>query len=91
MMRLKIAKELKLEVFVHARNFGYGANQKPATEALKAGADIVVMLHPRLPNDPKLLPKVIASIKAGKADVVLGSRLLQGHVVAAGMPVEIFR
>jgi len=84
---LKIAKELKLEVFVHARNFGYGANQKTCyTEALKAGADIVVMLHPDYQYDPKLLPKVIAPIKAGKADLVLGSRLLQGHVVAQGMP-----
>ena len=46
---LKIAKELNLEVFVHARNFGYGGNQKTCyTEALKANADIIVMLHPDL-------------------------------------------
>ena len=33
---LQIAKELKLEVFVHARNFGYGGNQKTCyTEALR--------------------------------------------------------
>jgi glycosyltransferase involved in cell wall biosynthesis len=84
---LDIAKELKLEVFVHARNFGYGANQKTCyTEALKAGADIVVMLHPDYQYDPTLLPNVIAPIKRGEADVVLGSRLLQGHVVAQGMP-----
>ena len=63
---LKIAKELKLEVFVHARNFGYGANQKTCyTEALKAGADIVVMLHPDYQYDPALLPQVIAPIKRG--------------------------
>jgi len=84
---LEIAKELKLEVFVHARNFGYGANQKTCyTEALKAGADIVVMLHPDYQYDPTLLPNLVAPIKAGDADVVLGSRLLQGHVVAQGMP-----
>jgi glycosyltransferase involved in cell wall biosynthesis len=84
---LEVAKELNLEVFVHARNFGYGANQKTCyTEALKAGADIVVMLHPDYQYDPTLLPDVIAPIKEGKADVVLGSRLLQGHVVAQGMP-----
>ena len=47
---LKIAKDLKLEVFVHGRNYGYGGNQKTCyTEALKAGADIVVMLASRLP------------------------------------------
>src|SRR5215471_12366946 len=84
---LKIAKELKLEVFVHARNFGYGANQKTCyTEALKAGADIIVMLHPDYQYDPTLLPNLVAPIKVGEADVVLGSRLLQGHVVAQGMP-----
>jgi len=84
---LKIAKELKLEVFVHARNFGYGGNQKTCyTEALKAGADIVVMLHPDYQYDPTLLPHLIAPIKAGEADVVLGSRFLQGDVMRQGMP-----
>ena len=84
---LQIAKDLKLEVFVHARNFGYGGNQKTCyTEALKAGADIVVMLHPDYQYDPSLLPNVIAPIKAGEADVVLGSRLMGGNVVAQGMP-----
>jgi len=84
---LKIAKELKLEVFVHARNMGYGANQKTCyTEALKAGADIVVMLHPDYQYDPTLLPNLIAPIKSGKSDIVLGSRLLQGNTVAQGMP-----
>lgn len=84
---LKIAKELQLEVFVHTRNFGYGANQKTCyTEALKAGADIVVMLHPDYQYDPMLLPDVVAPIKSGQADIVLGSRLLGGNVVAQGMP-----
>ena len=84
---LKIAKELKLEVFVHARNFGYGGNQKTCyTEALKAGADIVVMLHPDYQYDPTLLPSLVAPIKTGQADVVLGSRFLQGDVMRQGMP-----
>ena len=84
---LKIAKELKLEVFVHARNFGYGGNQKNCyTEALKAGADIIVMLHPDYQYDPTLLPNLIAPIKAGETDVVLGSRFLQGDVMRQGMP-----
>src|ERR1700756_418817 len=72
---LKIAKELNLEVFVHGRNLGYGANQKTCyTEALKVEADIVVMLHPDFQYDPTLLPDVIAPIKDGRADVVLGLR-----------------
>jgi glycosyltransferase involved in cell wall biosynthesis len=84
---LQIARELNLEVFVHARNYGYGGNQKTCyTEALKAGADIVVMLHPDYQYDPALLPNVVAPLKAGEADVVLGSRLMQGNVVEQGMP-----
>ena len=84
---LKIAKELKLEVFVHARNFGYGGNQKTCyTEALKAGADIIVMLHPDYQYDPTLLPNLIAPIKTGETDVVLGSRFLRGDVMRQGMP-----
>jgi len=84
---LKIAKDLKLEVFVHARNYGYGGNQKTCyTEALKAGADIVVMLHPDYQYDPTLLPNIVGPIKSGEADVVLGSRLMGGDVMQQGMP-----
>lgn len=82
-----IARELGLELFVHNRNYGYGANQKTCyREALNAGADIVVMVHPDYQYDPTLLPEIIAPIQAGDADVVLGSRLLAGSVVDQGMP-----
>ncbi len=84
---LEIARELNLTAFVHTRNFGYGANQKTCyTEALKEGADIVVMLHPDYQYDPTLLPDVIAPIRAGEADIVLGSRFLAGKTVEQGMP-----
>ena len=74
---VQIARQLGLELFVHDRNYGYGANQKTCyREALKAGADIVVMVHPDYQYDPTLLPQIIAPIEEGKADVVLGSRLL---------------
>src|SRR6202171_6807963 len=43
---VKIARELGLELFVHNRNYGYGANQKTCyREALKAGAEIVVKVQ----------------------------------------------
>src|SRR5579863_7170262 len=83
----KLARELGLELFVHNRNYGYGANQKTCyREALRAGADIVVMVHPDYQYDPTLLPDVIEPIKRDEADVVLGSRLLGGNVVDQGMP-----
>src|ERR1700693_4882137 len=82
---VKIARELGLELFVHNRNYGYGANQKTCyREALNAGANIVVMVHPDYQYDPSLLPEIIAPIQEGRADVVLGSRLLQGSAIEQG-------
>jgi glycosyltransferase involved in cell wall biosynthesis len=84
---IRIARELKLEVFVHDRNYGYGANQKTCyREALRAGADIIVMVHPDYQYDPTLLPEIIKPIEEGRADVVFGSRLLGGDVMKQGMP-----
>lgn len=84
---IAIARQLHLEVFVHNRNYGYGANQKTCyTEALKAGADIVVMVHPDYQYDPRLLPQIIQPIVDGKADLVLGSRLKGGTALQQGMP-----
>jgi glycosyltransferase involved in cell wall biosynthesis len=84
---IAIARRLNLEVFVHTRNFGYGANQKTCyREALKAGADIVAMVHPDYQYDPTLLPEIIQPIIDGKADIVLGSRLKKGSALEQGMP-----
>ncbi len=84
---IEIARELNLTVFVHTRNFGYGANQKTCySEALKEGADIIIMLHPDYQYDPALLPEIVAPIKAGEADIVLGSRFLSGSTMEQGMP-----
>src|SRR6516225_1013103 len=83
----KIARELGLELFIHNRNYGYGANQKTCyREALRANADIVVMVHPDYQYDPTLLPKIIEPIERGTAAVVLGSRLMGTHPIQQGMP-----
>src|SRR5262249_18130726 len=85
---LEIARELGLEIFVHDRNYGYGANQKTCyTEALRAGCDVVVMVHPDYQYDPTLVPKMIEPIVRHDADVVLGARLKGGgSAVGQGMP-----
>ena len=85
---LEIARELGLEIFVHDKNYGYGANQKTCyTEALRAGCDIVVMVHPDYQYDPTLVPKIIEPIARGEADLVLGSRLKGGgSAIHQGMP-----
>lgn len=85
---LEVARDLGLEIYVHDKNYGYGANQKTCyTEALKAGADIVVMVHPDYQYDPTLVPQIIAPITRGEADLVLGSRLAGGgSAIEQGMP-----
>jgi glycosyltransferase involved in cell wall biosynthesis len=85
---LEIARDLGLQIFVHDRNYGYGANQKTCyTEALRAGCDIVVMVHPDYQYDPTLVPKIIEPIVRGEADLVLGSRLKGGgSAIQHGMP-----
>jgi glycosyltransferase involved in cell wall biosynthesis len=84
---LDVARQLGLEIFVHNRNYGYGANQKTCyAEALRAGADVIVMVHPDYQYDPTLVPKIVQPIVDGGADVVLGSRLAGGSPMAQGMP-----
>jgi glycosyltransferase involved in cell wall biosynthesis len=85
---VQVARRLGLEVVIHIQNKGYGGNQKTCyLEALKAGADIVVMLHPDYQYDSRLVPELIAPIAEGKADMMLGSRFLSGQTLAGGMPI----
>jgi glycosyltransferase involved in cell wall biosynthesis len=82
------AERLGLHTLVHEENRGYGGNQKTCyTEALRLGADIVVMLHPDYQYTPALLPSMIALLTHGPFDVVLGSRVLGGRALAGGMPL----
>ncbi len=84
---VKLARELGLSVFVHTRNYGYGANQKTCyQEALKAGASIIVMVHPDYQYDPTLLPELIRPIETGQYDVVFGSRMKGVSAYQQGMP-----
>ncbi len=71
----------------HAKNMGYGANQKTCYDlALKNGADIVVMVHPDYQYTPKLIPAMVALIGNDLYQCVLGSRILGGHALSGGMP-----
>ena len=86
-----IAERLGLRVVVHLQNRGYGGNQKTCyIEALKGGADVVVMVHPDNQYDSTLVPEMIRPILDGRADIVLGSRLLSGTALSGGMPIWKF-
>src|SRR3989440_8822449 len=85
---VEVARRLGLRVFLHRENQGYGGNQKTCyIEALKTGADIVVMLHPDYQYTPKLLTAMASLIAFDQFDVVLGSRILSGGALHGGMPL----
>jgi glycosyltransferase involved in cell wall biosynthesis len=85
----EIARRLGLECVVHVQNRGYGGNQKTCyLESLRDGADIVVMVHPDNQYDASRLPAIVDPIASGRADMVMGSRLMDGRAAAlrGGMP-----
>jgi glycosyltransferase involved in cell wall biosynthesis len=84
---VQLAQELGLKAFVHHQNLGYGRNQKTCyREALRRGADIVVMLHPDYQYTPRLVTAMASLIAYGEYDVVLGSRILGRGALLGGMP-----
>jgi len=86
-----VARSLGLSVVIHIQNRGYGGNQKTCyLEALKLGADIVVMLHPDHQYDSRLIPQLVGPIVEGRADMVTGSRILNGMALQGGMPLWKF-
>ena len=82
-----IAEELGIKTIIHPENKGYGGNQKTCyREALRHGADIVVMVHPDYQYSPRLVAAMASMIVSGHYDVVLGSRILGGTALKGGMP-----
>src|SRR5437667_7974022 len=83
-----LAQRLGLHVFQHDRNYGYGRNQQTCyREALAAGADVVIMLHPDYQYTPLLITALASMVAYGVYDVVLGSRIIGGTALRGGMPL----
>src|SRR5271169_3079350 len=83
-----LARQLGLTVFVHDRNLGYGGNQQTCyREALAAGADVVVMVHPDYQYTPRLVTAMSSMVAYDVYDVVLGSRIIGGTALRGGMPL----
>jgi len=84
---VELAKRLGLQVYRHDRNYGYGRNQQTCyREALAAGADVVIMLHPDYQYTPLLVTAMASMIAYHVYDVVLGSRIIGGLALRGGMP-----
>jgi glycosyltransferase involved in cell wall biosynthesis len=86
---VEIAETLGLTVYRHSENRGYGANQKTCYDAaLKADADIIVMIHPDYQYDSRLLPFAVGFIETDICDVIIGSRIrTRRETLANGMPL----
>lgn len=84
----EIARRNGVYLLTHEKNKGYGAAQKTGyKEALRLGADVVVMVHSDFQYDPSLVPEIIKPVVFGEADVCLGSRLHnKGAARKGGMP-----
>ena len=84
----QLSKSLGVQTFIHDANYGYGRNQQTCyREALAAGADIVVMVHPDYQYTPSLVPAMAGMIASGVYDMVLGSRILGAGALKGGMPL----
>lgn len=76
------------QVLRNERNLGYARTQKRAFRyALDHGAEAVILLHADGQYPPESLPEVLDPLLRGEADVVLGSRLLDGGARRRGMPL----
>ncbi len=85
---VEVAQKLGLHTFVHNKNYGYGRNQQTCyREALEAGADVIIMVHPDYQYTPLLITAMASMVAFGVYDVVLGSRILGGRARQGGMPV----
>ncbi|HXF59660.1 MAG TPA: glycosyltransferase family 2 protein [Candidatus Saccharimonadales bacterium] len=83
-----LARELQITTFAHPRNLGYGGNQKTCyREALRAGADVVIMVHPDYQYTPALVTAMASMVAKGIYDTVLGSRMLGRGAIKGGMPL----
>ncbi|MBY0515200.1 MAG: glycosyltransferase [Gemmataceae bacterium] len=85
---VELARKMGLTVIQHAKNTGYGGNQKTCYDyCLKNGADVVVMIHPDYQYDARVIPHAVGIVELGICDVVLGNRVRsRAEALACGMP-----
>ncbi|MFH0969414.1 MAG: glycosyltransferase family 2 protein [Patescibacteria group bacterium] len=85
----KIAESLKIITLKHNKNIGYGGNQKTCySEALKRGADIVIMLHPDGQYDPRMVKGLLMPLELDICDIALGNRIRsRRETLKNGMPI----
>ena len=83
------APDLPITVIRHEKNLGYGGNQKAGYDlAVEHGLDIVVLLHGDGQYAPECLPEIVQPLVEGRADAVMGSRMMVPKAARrGGMPL----
>lgn len=84
----EIAGRLGAEVIRHDKNLGYGAALNSLfKKAIEMGSDVVVTLDSDDQHDPDLIDRLVKPIVDGEADVVVGSRFLDGNGSQKSVPL----
>lgn len=88
-MAYRDSSDLPLTVVKHAKNLGYGGNQKAGYAwAISHGLDVVVLLHGDGQYAPEIIEDIVCPITEGNADAVFGSRMMvRGQALRGGMPL----
>lgn len=78
----------RISVFRNAKNLMYGGNQRRGYRyAIERGYDIVVLLHGDGQYAPDVMQRLLSPIEEGRADMVMGSRMMEpGAALAGNMP-----
>jgi len=81
--------EIRMTVLRNELNQGYGGNQKVGyAYAIHGGFDFVAMVHGDGQYAPEELPRLVAPLRSGAADVVFGSRMMSRFgALKGGMPL----
>jgi len=83
-----VARKNGAHVLEHKKNMGYGATiQTIFGKARELGADVLVVFDGDGQHDPDEIPQLVRPILEGRADIVIGSRFING----ARMNVPLYR
>jgi len=78
----------KLSIYRNETNLMYGGNQRRGYQyAIEKGLDIVVLLHGDGQYAPEVMQRLLTPIEQGRADMVMGSRMMEpGAALRGNMP-----
>ena len=79
----------KLSIYRNEVNQMYGGNQRRGYQyAIEKGLDIVVLLHGDGQYAPEVMQRLLTPLEQGRADMVMGSRMLEkGAALRGNMPM----